>query len=230
MRFVETSATPSALLAREVSGGPVTWFCRPSKPALVLGSSQRDLAVDRSELGRRGAELVRRRGGGGAVWVDRSVVWFDIEIGPTDPRWNDDVGKAFLWVGDVLVEVFAQLGVDAANHRGALEHSRWSHLVCFAGVGPGEVLVDGRKLVGISQRRTRSGARFMCQAHAQWCADDVVGALELNASERADARRELAAVAVGLDELGLERGRFEAALRWALARRAVDSAPATPNP
>ncbi|MCB0992746.1 MAG: hypothetical protein KDB16_17340 [Acidimicrobiales bacterium] len=230
MRFVETSAPPSALLAREVSGGPVTWFCRPSKPALVLGSSQRDLAVDRAELDRRGAELVRRRGGGGAVWVDRTVAWFDIEIGPTDPRWNDDVGKAFLWVGDALVEVLAHFGVEATNHRGALQHSRWSQLVCFAGVGPGEVLVDGRKLVGISQRRTRHGARFMCQAHCDWRADDVVEALEMSASDRSDARRELAQVAVGLGELGLDRERFEATLRSVLTGQRADSGLATANP
>ena len=36
----------------------------------------------------------------------------------------------------------------------------WSDLVCFAGLGPGEVLLDGRKLVGLSQRRTRNGVRI----------------------------------------------------------------------
>jgi hypothetical protein len=38
----------------------------------------------------------------------------------------------------------------------------WSELVCFAGTAPGEVLLDGVKLVGLSQRRTRRGARFQC--------------------------------------------------------------------
>jgi lipoate-protein ligase A len=37
--------------------------------------------------------------------------------------------------------------------------------VCFAGVGPGEVLTGDRKLVGLSQRRTRHGIRIQCQAH-----------------------------------------------------------------
>jgi lipoate---protein ligase len=36
----------------------------------------------------------------------------------------------------------------------------WSELVCFAGIGPGEVMLDGRKLVGLSQRRTRDGVRI----------------------------------------------------------------------
>ena len=40
--------------------------------------------------------------------------------------------------------------------------------ICFAGVGPGEVLLDGRKVVGISQRRTRVGARFQCVVLRTW--------------------------------------------------------------
>jgi hypothetical protein len=38
----------------------------------------------------------------------------------------------------------------------------WSSLVCFDGFGPGEVLLDGRKLVGMSQRRTRTASRLQC--------------------------------------------------------------------
>ncbi len=43
-----------------------------------------------------------------------------------------------------------------------MRSSPWSSMVCFDGVGAGEVLVDGRKLVGISQRRTRHAARLQC--------------------------------------------------------------------
>ncbi|HSP30196.1 MAG TPA: hypothetical protein VLN74_16715, partial [Ilumatobacteraceae bacterium] len=33
---------------------------------------------------------------------------------------------------------------------------------CFDGVGAGEVVVGGHKLVGMSQRRTRHAARLQC--------------------------------------------------------------------
>jgi hypothetical protein len=49
-------------------------------------------------------------------------------------------------------------------HRGGMVDSDWSALVCFAGIGPGEVL-DGAKLVGLSQRRTRAGARIQGLMH-----------------------------------------------------------------
>ena len=43
-----------------------------------------------------------------------------------------------------------------------METTRWSSTVCFDGVGAGEVLLAARKLVGISQRRTRHAARLQC--------------------------------------------------------------------
>jgi hypothetical protein len=40
--------------------------------------------------------------------------------------------------------------------------------VCFASAAPGEVFVGDNKLVGISQRRNREGARFQCVLYRQW--------------------------------------------------------------
>ncbi len=70
-------------------------------------------------------------------------------------------------------------------HRGPQVRTTWSELVCFAGIAPGEVLLDGVKLVGLSQRRTRRGARFQCAVNRRFdgdllielLADPVPGAL-----------------------------------------------------
>lgn len=223
MTTIELRGTPEAIHAREVGGGrgasgaPVLWMCRPTVPAVVLGSAQRDVVVDHRELARRGAQLVRRRGGGGAVWVDSTVSWFDIEIGPKCRLWEDDVGKAFGWVGELLTEVLGSVGVEATAHEGPLVSCPWSRLVCFAGVGPGEVLVEGRKLVGISQRRTRTGARFMCQAHSSWRPGDLLDVIELDPTQRAQAASAVARAAVGLDDLDLASARFESAIADAIA-------------
>ena len=53
-------------------------------------------------------------------------------------------------------------------HRGGLERSSLSDLVCFGGLGPGEVTLHGQKVVGVSQRRTREMARFQCVVHQRW--------------------------------------------------------------
>jgi len=49
--------------------------------------------------------------------------------------------------------------------------------VCFAGLGSGEVSVGDRKIVGMSQRRTRDWARFQCLVHRRFEPDDSLDVL-----------------------------------------------------
>jgi lipoate-protein ligase A len=176
------------------------WVCDPTGPALVLGSTQPMELVDREACAEAGVAVVRRRSGGGAVCVvPGEVVWVDLLLPVGDPLWDDDVGAAFAWVGDAWVGALADLGIDAVAHPGPLRRSRWSDVICFAGVGPGEVTVRERKVVGISQRRARAGARFQCAALLRWDVDRLLGLLRLSDDERSAARRELAGAAAGLE-------------------------------
>ncbi len=89
---------------------------------------------------------------GGLVWFDvvvPSALLHDVGVG-------DDIGASMVWLGEHIARVLD----DVTVHRGAMACTGWCPLVCFAGVGPGEVLAGGRKLVGISQRRTRAGRSF----------------------------------------------------------------------
>ena len=80
-----------------------------------------------------------------------------------------DPGRSFAWLGQAWVAALADLGVAGAEvHAGALQCGRFGKQVCFAGIGPGEVTIDGVKVVGLSQRRTRAGARFQCVVHRSW--------------------------------------------------------------
>jgi lipoate---protein ligase len=165
------------------------WIHDVSAPALVLGSSQRPDIVDDATIGP--IEVVRRRSGGGAVLlIPGEVVWLDVLIPTGDPSWSDDVSHASHWLGDVWV---AALGYGVV-HRGPMVRTPWSSLVCFAGLGPGEVTIDGRKLVGISQRRTRAGARFQCAVYARHDPSALPGLLRLSPSDRAEATTALATV------------------------------------
>ena len=140
--------------ARPLVGERTLTWCDVDGPSLVLGSAQRDEVVAGT-----GLDVVRRRSGGGAVLlVPGQAVWADVTIPAGDPLWETDVGRAFWWLGDVWAAALGSLGVDAVVHRGPLVKSRWSQQVCFAGLGSGEVTVGGRKVVGISQRRTRAAA------------------------------------------------------------------------
>jgi hypothetical protein len=90
--------------------------------------------------------------------------------------------------------------------------NRWSSLVCFAGLGAGEVVsADGQKVVGISQRRTRHGALFQCGCVLDWAPQRLLGLLALDPGERSAGLAELGGAALGA---GVERA---AALLVALA-------------
>lgn len=194
--------SPAALHALDPRGqvGPALWVLEAVTPALVLGSSQRDEAADHAALARRSIDLVRRRSGGGAVLVlPGEVTWVDLVIPVDHPRWEPDVGRAMHWVGELWADALVESGVPARVHRGAMVRTELSSTVCFAGVGPGEVLAsDGRKLVGISQRRTREAARFQTMVHTGSAPEAVVDLLAGDERWRARARAEVAARAAAV--------------------------------
>ena len=104
------------------------------------------------------------------MWVaPGDPIWFDVVVPRADPLWDDDVGRSFLPIGRAWAKALGALGVDGveANEDG-MHHREWSGAVCFAGRGPGEVFVGDAKVVGMSQRRTRAGARFQCAVPRRW--------------------------------------------------------------
>ena len=146
------------------------WVLEVDRPALVLGSTQPAATVEVATLAGRGIELARRRSGGGAVLLEPGdSVWIDLLVPRSDPLWDDDVGRSFAWLGRAWVTGLAELGrPEGRVHDGPLVRGRFGRQVCFAGIGPGEVTLDGVKAVGLSQRRTRAGARFQAVVHRRW--------------------------------------------------------------
>jgi lipoate---protein ligase len=180
------------------------WLFEPARPALVLGSSQDPSIADHRAAAAIGAEVVRRRSGGGAVWVPPTgCLWIDVVVPRGDPRWSDDVREATYWLGEAWTGALHDVGVDAELYRGGLEKTDWGRLVCFGALGPGEVVIGGRKAVGISQRRTREGARFQCIVYAEWEPSGVLDLLEQPDAERDRAESDLATVATGIGDEAL---------------------------
>ncbi len=158
---------------------------------LVLGSAQEPIA------GTGKVEVVRRRSGGGGVLMrPGELLWVDVLVPRGDPLWEDDLGLSALWLGGAWRTALADLGVGGVVYEGPMRVGRWSEQVCFAGTGPGEVLVGGHKVVGISQRRNRLGARFQCAALLAWDPATMVEAFGLEPAQ--EAEEHLGAVAIGL--------------------------------
>jgi lipoate-protein ligase A len=167
-RLLHRRGTAPQLFAdqSDFAGVPTIVDVRVTEPALVLGSTQPAALVPDPPI-----DVVRRRSGGGAVLVEPGdVAWVDVFLPAGDPLWQDDVGRSFWWLGDAWAAALEALGLAGRVevHKGPLVAGPWSPLVCFAGLGPGEVTVDGRKAVGMAQRRTRAGALFQCAVPIAW--------------------------------------------------------------
>lgn len=138
------------------------------RAAVVLGSTQSLDVVDTARAAALGFDVVRRRSGGGVVVLQPGDhAWIDVTVPRGHHLWSDDVEKATWWLGEVWCDVLREADASARweVHRGKLTASAPERRVCFASVGPGEVVRGEpvpRKVVGVSQRRTKDAARFQC--------------------------------------------------------------------
>lgn len=183
----DTDGSGDQLVSRHVV------VCVPSAPALVLGSTQSLDEIDRHVASERGIDIVRRRSGGGAVWLhpDHSI-WIDVWLPRADQLWHDDVGVAARWLGEVWSETLARPNIaprvsvgnrpsasggwDTVVYDKPFDVGEFGRQICFDSAAGGEVfLASGTamyKTVGISQRRRREGARFQCVLYRRWAPGD----------------------------------------------------------
>ena len=219
--FRVATGDPAALHAAPLLEPPVqrgVRWCHPTSTAIVLGRAQVAPAVAPD------VSVVRRVSAGGAVLVSPDgPAWADLTIPRSDPLWDDDVGRAAWWVGEVWSAALVVVGVDPASlrvHRGPMARRSLGAKVCFAGLADGEVVLDGAKVVGVSQRRTREGALFQCALLLDWDPAPLLSALGLPAEEGV-----LDALAVGLRRVlpGVSAAEIEAAFEGALERYVTSS-------
>ncbi|MEY2397239.1 MAG: lipoate---protein ligase [Actinomycetota bacterium] len=190
MRITHWAGAAAALHARPVTVANPLNELHAARAAVVLGRAQKvdDGFADRAAA--HGLHVARRVSGGTAVLVGPGeCAWIDVVVGRDAPGWNDDIGKAGCWMGDQWVAALGEAGVGGTTvHRTAMQKRPGSDAVCFAGVGPGEVLTaDGAKVVGISQRRTRAWALFQCAIPLRWDPAPLIAALGPSAEPATDA-------------------------------------------
>jgi lipoate-protein ligase A len=174
--ITRVSGSAADFHARELPDVVSVWQIDVEHPAIVLGSRQTEDVLDVVACRERQVEIARRRSGGGVVLLmPGATEWIDVVVPAADPRWEDDVRRSMVRIGERWVD--ALRGVvdgELTVHRGPQVRTAWSELVCFAGVAPGEVLLDGVKLIGLSQRRTRHGSRFQCAVNRRFDADLLI--------------------------------------------------------
>lgn len=144
------------------------YFLEPEDRAIVLGSTEPVSDVDLGACAEAGCAVLRRGSGGGSVVLGPGgQVWLDLFVPAADALTEVDVAAAAHFAGEVWHDALSLLvpgGSKLSVYSGPLIKSRYSSKVCFSGLGPGEVLLNGQKAVGVSQRRNRQGAWFFTMA------------------------------------------------------------------
>jgi lipoate-protein ligase A len=176
-------------------------WSRPTDAVLVLGSAQRS-------AGEGVSGALRRSTGGGAVSCDDRYLMLDVVLPRGHALAIDDVGRSYRWLAEALLAALAARGADlravAPEEVAALPAGdrAAARLACFAGTGSYELVTraDGRKLVGLAQRRRGGAVLLQAGAYVAEPRLDVAGALGLAADEEAELRARLARIAT-LDAL-----------------------------
>ena len=174
-------------------------WSRPTDAVIVIGSAQR--------LASPGATL-RRSTGGGAVSCDDRYLMLDVVLPRGHPLVIDDVGRSYRWLAKALLGALAPHGAElrAVTPREAAAQPpadrAAARLACFGGTGTYELvtLADGRKLVGLAQRRRGGAALLQAGLYVAAPRLDVAASLGLPRDQEARLRARLARIAT-LDEV-----------------------------
>jgi lipoate-protein ligase A len=189
-----------ALLDATLADGRVrARWSRATDPAVVLGSAQRFDGWHPPPP----YALVRRGTGGGAVVCDERYLMLDVTLPPSDARVGRDVADSYRWLAELLC---AELSAAGARGLRAVPPDELRELdrttreagrvACFAGLGSWEIVTaDGRKLVGLAQRRRRGAALFQAAAYLEPGGPDLAALLPLEPAPAEAVRARLAAVA-----------------------------------
>ncbi|HSJ74491.1 MAG TPA: hypothetical protein VK904_09250 [Miltoncostaeaceae bacterium] len=194
-------ARPVDLLKSMTAGAaPIASWSTVTEPCLVLGRSGNDTAAIEDAAYEEGLPVLRRSSGGGPVLWDAGLLALDVVLPHGHPRETRDVVEGYRWLGEALAAGLRALRAPAVElveiPRARSAEPRPSDIACFGGLSPYEVLVDGRKVVGLSQARRRDGT--LLQAGLLLDLDAARLARLLGGGDPLAA--DLAAVAAGLRE------------------------------
>jgi lipoate-protein ligase A len=216
-----------------LGGQPLERWWVASTPAIVVGLGLRNRLTEIVDVGycqATGVDVFDRRAGGGVVLVDGHMVCGAVCVPQPDHGAGNDLVESYRWLGDRLVSRVQALGINTAR-RVEVDEARADVRAlraiddpvaalllktCFGALSPHEIVVGGRKLVGLAQIRRRHAALFQFGILVRDQSPVADYLIVSEQSTRARLRAELVRRTVGLDSLS-RRGQSASAMAAAVA-------------
>jgi lipoate---protein ligase len=187
---------------------PTLWWHWTDGAAIILGAGQSGVEVDVRACAAAGVQIAKRSSGGTTVYADPALVGLDVALPPGHRLNGTDVVESYRWLGEVWVNTLRRFDVPA--HLVSVEEARARsrttetlesilRMACFGSISPYEVLVRGRKLVGLSQVRRGGRVLFQSGIYLRFDAEVLTNLLQI--PNRHSAASDLAEVAAGLDSV-----------------------------
>ncbi|TVR68645.1 MAG: lipoate--protein ligase family protein [Sphaerobacteraceae bacterium] len=149
-----------------------------SEPVVILGVGQPASDLNLDLCRERGYRVLRRIGGGTAVYHDAEEVSIDMivpaghRLGPTD------VHRGYDLFSQMLSLALRQQGIEAetvtVEKARAMSLDESMRPVCFASISPFEFLHDGRKLDGICQIRRKDAIAYQAAIYNRFPIDPII--------------------------------------------------------
>jgi lipoate-protein ligase A len=205
---------------------PTVWWHWTAEPTLILGAGQHQAVVDLAACTAAGVRVINRNSGGTSVYADPSMLGLDVALPPHHPLIQDDVVESYRWMGEVWVHALSSLGITGrivsieeahAQPRPSPDVESILRLACFGSLSPYEVVVEGRKIVGLSQVRRAGRTLLQSGIYLTFSAEALSQLLLM--SDRPRAAHKLEDVAIGLDQAAgreIRREKIEQAFSRAL--------------
>ncbi len=208
-------ALTEALLQSAAERPPLLSWQIAEPAALVLGIGEKLSDLDLAACQQAGLPIYRRAAGGTAVLAGPDLLSLDAILPPSHPLAGRDIVEAYRWFGELWAETLQGLGLPARTVPPAEAHAprtpgflaqagRLEQLLrqsCYGAVSSYEVVVNGRKLVGLDQVRRKVGFLFQGGLLLRWEAERVASLLAAEPEERPALAAGLHSRAAGLDEL-----------------------------
>ncbi|MDO8427041.1 MAG: biotin/lipoate A/B protein ligase family protein [Deltaproteobacteria bacterium] len=145
----ENMAKDEAILRAAESGSliPTLRMYGWAGPAISIGYVQNP-----SHLLGFGLPVVRRITGGRAVLHDNELT-YSIIVPSSNPLFSEGITGAYSAISGCIVKALKDIGIGASFSRGSKKGRTEQKDGCFFSASRYEILVEGKKLVGSSQRR-----------------------------------------------------------------------------